>query len=98
MYCTRLCGSILKDVYVLRGTSGFLLQNARQTTYRSNYRNFFNSKITLQKANPYFNNYQANSTRNYIVAGLFVALGMAYAAVPLYRVFCQVCVRKEGII
>jgi hypothetical protein len=31
------------------------------------------------------------STLHYVVAAAVLAVGLSYAAVPLYRMFCQVC-------
>jgi hypothetical protein len=31
------------------------------------------------------------STVHYVVAAAILTVGMSYAAVPLYRMFCQVC-------
>jgi cytochrome c oxidase assembly protein Cox11 len=31
------------------------------------------------------------STVHYVVAAAVLTVGMSYAAVPLYRMFCQVC-------
>lgn len=33
---------------------------------------------------------RAQSTMNYVIAGGVTTLAMSYAAVPLYRIFCQV--------
>jgi cytochrome c oxidase assembly protein Cox11 len=39
---------------------------------------------------------QLRSTLHYVVAAAVLAVGLSYAAVPLYRMFCQVClIRAE---
>jgi hypothetical protein len=34
---------------------------------------------------------ELRSTVHYVVAAAVLAVGLSYAAVPLYRMFCQVC-------
>jgi hypothetical protein len=37
------------------------------------------------------------STVYYVVATAVLTVGLSYAAVPLYRMFCQVCLKRKHI-
>lgn len=95
MHFSGLCRSIFKDVLQTKKTEVFtyIWRNAPKSLCKTSIRNFHCSRIVLQKPpnpRPYFSKHRAGTARNYAVAFLLTALGGTYAAVPLYRLYCQV--------
>lgn len=88
MNLSRRCGGSLLLRLVALNRSNCTKTNM-QIIHRISCRHFHFSQILKNNQSPR-RRYQISSVRNYVVAGGLVVFGASYAAVPLYRMFCQV--------
>ena len=77
-------------VFLNRNQSNKCLMNCSLLHNRSS-RSFVTGRINLNKQLPNGGRRNNPSTVYYVVALGVLVTGFSYAAVPLYRLFCQVC-------